>query len=71
VTPFAVFRRDTSPGARFQLDSWNDAVTIDYVRERTGFSFEHGHARPTEAITERESSALHALDPDAQFAAGV
>jgi glutaconate CoA-transferase subunit B len=71
VTPLAVFRRDTTPGSPFRLHSWNPAVTVDQVRERTGFAFEHDDARPTEPITQRESSALGALDPDARFAAEV
>ena len=71
VTPLAVFRRETAPGARFRLHSWNPAVTIDHIRERTGFAFEHDGARPTEPLTQRESSALRALDPDARFAAEV
>jgi glutaconate CoA-transferase, subunit B len=71
VTPLAVFRRDTTPGSRFRLHSWNPAVTIDHIRERTGFAFGHEGARPTEPITQHENSALRALDPDARFAAEV
>jgi glutaconate CoA-transferase, subunit B len=71
VTPLAVFRRDTRPGARFRLHSWNPAVTVDHIRERTGFAFEHDQARPTSGMTGRESSALRELDPDERFAAEV
>jgi glutaconate CoA-transferase, subunit B len=71
VTPLAVFRRETAAGARFRLASWNPAVTIDHIRERTGFGFEHDGARPTDPVTERESRALRELDPDARFAAAV
>jgi glutaconate CoA-transferase subunit B len=71
VTPLAVFRRETAPGARFRLASWNPAVTIDHIRERTGFGFEHEGARPTDPLTDRESRALRELDPDARFAAAV
>jgi glutaconate CoA-transferase, subunit B len=71
VTPLAVFRRETTPGARFRLASWNPAVTPDHIRERTGFAFDDQGARPTAPITDRESSALCELDPDARFAAAV
>jgi glutaconate CoA-transferase, subunit B len=71
VTPLAVFQRDTIPGSRFRLESWNPAVNVDELSKRTGFSFDCSTAQPTEPITVRERDALFALDPENRFAAEV
>ena len=71
VTPIAVFQRDTKPGSRFYLESWNDGVSVDEVKKRTGFAIDTTHARPTPSMTARERDALKQLDPEGQFAAEV
>ena len=71
VTPLAVFQRETTAGSRFRLESWNPAVSVDEVKQRTGFSFDASGARTTEPITTRESRALAELDPEGRFAAEV
>ena len=71
VTPLAVFRRATSKGARFALESWNPATTIEALIARTGFSFHASHAVPTPEMTEDERAALERLDPMGEFAADV
>jgi glutaconate CoA-transferase subunit B len=69
VTPLAVFQRDPRPGARFRLDSWNPAVSVEEIVKRTGFGFEAGAARPTPPLTDREAVELQRLDPHREFAA--
>jgi glutaconate CoA-transferase subunit B len=69
VTPLAVFQRDPRPGARFRLDSWNPAVSVEEIVKRTGFGFEAGAARPTPPLTDREAVELQRLDPHGEFAA--
>ncbi|HYH43539.1 MAG TPA: CoA-transferase [Burkholderiales bacterium] len=71
VTPLAVFQRDTAPGSRFRLESYNAAVALEHIRERTGFAYDETGARPTEPLTQREKAALRELDPNGSFAAEV
>lgn len=71
VTPLAVFQRDTAPGSRFRLESWNPASSLKEVRNRTGFAFDDSTAGPTPPMTGREAQALRELDPENRFAAGV
>ena len=71
VTPLAVFQRETKPGSRFYLESWAPAVSLDDVKQRTGFAFDAAHAQPTAPTTARESEALAQLDPSGEFAAEV
>ena len=71
VTPLAVFRRETAPGSRFRLESWNLASSVAEIRRLTGFAFDDSNARATAPITEREAGALRALDPQGEFAAEV
>ena len=71
VTPHAVFRRETVPGSRFRLESWNPAVSLEDIVKRTGFAFEHAGAQSTPAMTDREAAALGDLDPEGRFAAEV
>ena len=64
VTPIAVFvKRDD----RLALQSWHPEVSLDEVRERTGFSFDAAGAAPTPVPTPREVEALRSLDPATQF----
>jgi glutaconate CoA-transferase, subunit B len=71
VTPLAVFQRDTAPGSRFRLESFHPATTAEAIRERTGFTFDATHARPSPEMTADEQAALLALDPAGEFAAAV
>lgn len=71
VTPLAVFQRETVPGSRFRLESWNPASSIAEIRSRTGFAFDDAGARETAPMTEREEKALRELDPRGEFAAEV
>ncbi len=71
VTPLAVFQRETAAGARFRLASWNEATSIDAIREATGFDFDAAGARPTPPPTDAELAALEQLDPHGRFAAEV
>lgn len=71
VTPLAVFRRELRPGARFELESWNPAFTLDEVSVRTGFAYSTDTAMRTAPMTLREHAALADLDPDGAFAAQV
>jgi glutaconate CoA-transferase subunit B len=68
VTPLGVFQRDTQPGARFRLESWNPAVDIAEIARRTGFDFDAAGARPTAPMTAREGAALAQLDPGGRLA---
>ena len=67
VTPLAVFQRDTSPGSRFRLESWNAAIEPDDIMPRTGFAFDRTAACVTPAMTAAEDDALRALDRDGRF----
>jgi len=67
ITPLAVFEREPRPDSRFALRSWNPAVTLDHIRQQTGFSFAHAGACPTPAPTAEEQAALHALDPQGRL----
>jgi len=71
VTPLAVFERDTRPGARFRLASWNEQTSIDAIRKVTGFAFDAASAVVTPAPTAAELAALARLDPQGAFAAEV
>lgn len=71
VTPLAVFERDTAPGSRFGLASWNPASSVDEIRQRTGFAFEARDAAPTAPPTDAELAALARLDPHGAFAREV
>lgn len=64
VTPIAVF---VLRERRLALQSWHPDASLDEVRERTGFSFDAGDARPCTAPTRQESEALAALDPQGHF----
>lgn len=64
VTPIAVFIKKDG---RLALQSFHPESSIDEVVSRTGFTFDHGGAKPTAAPTDAESAALQALDPDGQF----
>jgi glutaconate CoA-transferase subunit B len=68
VTPLGVFQRDTRPGARFRLESWNPEVEIAEIARRTGFAFDADAARPTAPMTVRERQALAQLDPEGLLA---
>ena len=64
VTPIAVFvKRD----GRLALESWHPEVSLEEVRERTGFEFDASGAHPTPLPTERERRALSELDAEGQF----
>ena len=69
VTPLAVFQREPRPGARFKLESWNAAVSVEEVVKRSGFTFDAGDGRPTPPSTERETAELQRLDSRGEFAA--
>ncbi|MGE5523232.1 MAG: CoA-transferase subunit beta [Rhodospirillaceae bacterium] len=71
VTPLAVFERDTVPGARFRLASWNEATDVDTIRRLTGFEFDATRAAVTPKATMGELAALEKLDPEGRFAAEV
>jgi len=61
VTPIAVFiNRD----GRLALQSWHPEVSLDFVRERTGFAFSAEGATPTPPPSKVERDALKYLDPD-------
>src|SRR3546814_4560937 len=64
VTPIAVFVKQHG---RLALQSWHPDASLQEVRERTGFAFEHDGAAPTALPTERERRALAALDPPGAF----
>lgn len=64
VTPIAVFTRRN---ARLALHSWHPESSLEEVRERTGFDFDAGDARPTPPPSERERQALRSLDPTGRF----
>ena len=68
VTPIAVFHKRKG---RLALHSWNPAVTLEKLVERTGFQFDSSEAKPTEPMSPGERDALASLDPDGSFAAEV
>ncbi|TCP47839.1 glutaconate CoA-transferase subunit B [Tamaricihabitans halophyticus] len=66
VTPIAVFSHD---GVQLRLSSWHPDVTLEEVRERTGFEVLcHDGAGPTAIPTVAEAEALAVLDPSGRFA---
>jgi glutaconate CoA-transferase subunit B len=69
VTPIAVLQRDTAPGSRFRLESWNEEVSVADIESRTGFELDTRDARPTAPMTPRERDALAALDPEGKLSA--
>ena len=64
VTPIAVF---VNRGGRLALQSWHPELSLEAVRERTGFAFAADDAAPTSPPSERERAALQQLDPDRAF----
>lgn len=68
VTPLAVFQRRQG---RLALESWNPAVTLADVKDRTGFEFDASQATPTTPLGDGERDALASLDPHGEFAAEV
>ncbi|HET9664505.1 MAG TPA: CoA-transferase [Burkholderiales bacterium] len=68
VTPLAVFQRRQG---RLALESWNPAVTLADVKDRTGFEFDASQATPTTLLGDGERDALASLDPHGEFAAEV
>jgi glutaconate CoA-transferase subunit B len=71
VTPLAVFERDTAPGSRFRLASWNEGTSVEAIRRLTGFRFDAESAAVTPPATAAELAALARLDPDGAFAREV
>jgi glutaconate CoA-transferase subunit B len=70
VTPLGVFQRDTRPGARFRLESWNPDFDVAHIARQTGFAFDAAAARPTEPMSVREREALAQLDPAGRLSGG-
>ncbi|ETF01588.1 glutaconate CoA-transferase [Advenella kashmirensis W13003] len=64
VTPIAVFVKQDN---RLALQSYHPESSVEEVISRTGFTFDHQQAKPTDPPTAAEIAALHALDPDGQF----
>lgn len=64
VTPIAVF---TKQNDRLALASWHPDSSLEEVKERTGFEFNHEGATPSALPTERERAALAELDPEGFF----
>ena len=64
VTPIAVFVKREG---RLALDAWHPEVTLDEVKERTGFAFDASRAKASALPTEKEKAALRSLDPDGLF----
>lgn len=64
VTPIAIFKKRNG---RLALESWHPEVTLEEVRERTGFSFDHDEATITPRPTSAERDALQSLDPAGRF----
>lgn len=72
VTPLAVFQRDPDdPASRFALAHPRPGVTLETLRERTGFAFAADAARAAPAPSEAERETLAALDPRGRFAADL
>jgi glutaconate CoA-transferase, subunit B len=71
ITPLGVFERDTAPGARFRLASWNETTSVNAIRKLTGFTFDADSAVVTPAATAAELEGLARLDPQGTFAAEV
>lgn len=66
VTPIAVFAKRNG---RLALRSWHPEVSVDEVRERTGFEFDASDAAETPLPTDAERHALESLDPEGRFEA--
>lgn len=64
VTPIAIFIKKDD---RLALQSWHPESSLDEVKMRTGFEFDHEDAKPTVTPTQSEIEALAALDPDGAF----
>jgi len=64
VTPIAVF---TKCAGRLALASWHPEVSLEEVRDRTGFDFDASSAKPTDLPTAAEIAALNSLDPQGNF----
>ncbi len=64
VTPIAVFIKERE---RLALKSWHPSLSLDEVTSRTGFAFDSSNAQPTDPPTDREQSAIEALDPSGCF----
>jgi glutaconate CoA-transferase subunit B len=64
VTPIAVF---TKHEGRLRLTSWHPDVTVDEVRDRTGFEVETSSAAPTDFPTDAEQQTLAELDASGSF----
>lgn len=64
VTPIAVFVKQDG---RLALRHVHPDVSIDEVRERTGFTFDASAAQPASPPTQAEREALQALDPGGRF----
>jgi len=71
ITPIAVFEREPAADRRFQLTRYRPDVTIAQIRDQTGFAFDAAIATVADPATERELSALDALDINGQFSAPV
>jgi glutaconate CoA-transferase subunit B len=70
VTPLGVFQRDTRPGARFRLESWNPEFDVADIVRQTGFAFDAAAARPTAPMSVREREALAQLDAQSRSSGG-
>jgi glutaconate CoA-transferase subunit B len=70
VTPLGVFQRDTRPGARFRLESWNPEFDVADIVRQTGFAFDAAGARPTAPMSVREREALAQLDAQSRSSGG-
>jgi glutaconate CoA-transferase subunit B len=70
VTPLGVFQRDTRPGARFRLESWNPEFDVADIVRQTGFAFDAAAARPTAPMSERERETLAQLDAQSRSSGG-
>lgn len=66
VTPIAVF---VKKNGRLALESWHPESSLDEVKARTAFEFDHTDATPTAPPTAREIEALKSLDPEGRFEA--
>lgn len=64
VTPIAVFVKREG---RLALQSWHPESSLEIVRSRTGFAFDHEGAHPTTPPTPGERDGLRSLDPEGQF----
>jgi len=71
VTPLAVFTREPHAGSRFRLEHYNPASNTEFISAHTGFSFESAGAQTATLMTQREATALQALDHDGTFSGAV